>query len=611
MATVVNSIGIEGLKGYRVKVEVTVLEGISAMSIVGLGDQAVKEAVQRIEACIYLLGYEFPKKRIIVNLSPSEIKKKGTYFDLSMLIGILVETQQIQVDKGLLDRFVLLAEVSITGRLAHFRGALPMLLHAENCSLTSVILPESCRHEAAILKGMQIYAFAYVKEVIAYLEKRLYRKPAEYIEPLPAAREDQLDFSDIIGQNDIIPYAVASAAGGHSLLLVGTPGCGKSMLAKRMPAIMPEMTDWEIKEVTSIYSIAGLLSDSQLVQERPYRAPHHNVSTNALIGGGQMAVPGEVTLAHRGILFLDEFTQFSKAALDALRQPLEDKQITISRVRSRNSYPSDVLLIAAMNPCPCGYLGTPRCTCTDHDVKRYRNRLSGPIMDRIDIQKYMGPVDFIRYEAEQAAGHTGNLHAGAAKAGSDYAGDDHVGDDHIVDGHTGGEHVGNEYLDDEHRGSEPAGADAYSGAAQTGAEPAADTVTRLKFRDRLQRSAENLDLQIPHTLYSTKELQKQVAAARKLQAERFSQIDAISTNGEMQNRHIKEFCWLDTESRKMILKAFESYGFSARTYHRIIKLSRTFADIEQEQDISLPHVVAALVARDLDTERKSRFYHDS
>jgi magnesium chelatase family protein len=555
MAAVVNSIGLEGLKGFRVKVEVMVLEGVSSMSIVGLGDQAVKEAVQRIEACINLLGYEFPKKRIIVNLSPSEIKKKGTYFDLAMLIGILAETQQIQIDKGLLERFVLLAEVSITGSLAHFRGALPMLLHAETCGLTSVILPESCRHEAVVLKEMNIYAFENVQEVIAFLEKRLYRKPEVYIEPIPAARDHQLDFSDIIGQNDIVPYAVASAAGGHNLLLVGTPGCGKSMLAKRMPGIMPEMTDREVKEVTSIYSIAGLLSDSQLMQERPFRAPHHNVSTNALIGGGQLAVPGEVTLAHRGILFLDEFPQFSKAAIEALRQPLEDKQITISRVRSRNIYPSDVLLIAAMNPCPCGYLGTPRCTCTDNEVKQYRQRLSGPVLDRIDIQKYMGPVDFIRYEAELTAG--------------------------------------TENGDPE----------------QAGAEPASAMVPRLRYRDELQRSAENLDLQVPQTFYSSKDLQKQVEAARKLQAERFSHIDAISTNGEMQNKHIKEFCPLDTESRKMILKAFESYRFSARTYHRIIKLSRTFADMEQEQNIRLPHVISALVARDLDTERKSRFYH--
>ncbi|QAT41007.1 ATP-binding protein [Clostridium sp. JN-9] len=292
----------------------------------------------------------------------------------------------------------------------------------------------------------------------------------------------------------------------YNTLMTGTPGCGKSMIAKRIPTILPSMSEEEALEVTKIYSVAGLLKDKgALIKERPFRAPHHNASMNSLIGGGNNALPGEISLAHNGVLFLDEIAEFNKRNLDSLRQPLEDGKVTISRVRYTHTYPSNFMLISAMNSCPCGYRGTNKCRCTDYEVLKYREKISGPILDRIDIQKYIQPVDFIDI--------SNNCHG-----------------------------------------------------------------------------------------VSSKELKEKVESARKIQNQRFQNIDGINCNSQMTTSHIKEFCALDNEAIALLKKAFDRFNFSARSYHKFLKLSRTFADMDNSKDIRIPHVAKALMCRDLDKE---------
>ena len=307
MAVVIKSIGLQGLNGYPVDVEVSVCSGVAATSIVGLGDAAIKEAKDRIEACMSLLDYNFPQKKIIINLSPSEIKKSGTYFDLAMIIGLLIESGQVIPESIELDTYIILGEISTTGSLRGFSGALPMLIEAKRRGYTKVIIPKACLAEAALVQGLEIYVFTTLYEVVGYLEKRNHVSPYKRVPIKTLSTANVIDFSDVKGHNEVIPYLTVAAAGNHNLLMVGAPGCGKSMIAKRLPSIMPEMTEDEILEVTSIYSAAGLLHTNTLMNYRPYRSPHYNVSTNALIGGGANAQPGEITLAHRGILFLDEF----------------------------------------------------------------------------------------------------------------------------------------------------------------------------------------------------------------------------------------------------------------------------------------------------------------
>lgn len=404
MAVVIKSIGLKGLDGFLVDVEISVLSGVSATHIVGLGDASVKESKDRIEACIDLLEYDYPPKKVVVNLSPSEIKKSGTYYDLAILIGILIETEQLIPKDIQIEEYIILGEISTTGTLKGFSGTLSMVEGAKKRGFTHIILPQECLAEASLVQAVELYAFSQITEVIAFLEKRLYRKPSERISIELNKKETHIDFLDVIGHEEIFPYITAAVAGNHNLLMVGAPGCGKSMIAKRLPTILPDMTEEEILEVTAIYSLAKKLEKNQVIQNRPYRSPHYNVSSNALIGGGTYAMPGEITLAHNGILFLDEILEFDRKALEALRQPMEDKCITISRVKHTHIYPAAFMLVGAMNPCPCGYQGMERCTCTPYEIKRYQSRLSGPILDRIGIQKYLKVVDRIAYAGQK--GHT-------------------------------------------------------------------------------------------------------------------------------------------------------------------------------------------------------------
>lgn len=389
MASIVHSFTIHGVDGQLINVEADTICGNPSVSIVGLGDTSVKEAKERIEAALSFCGFQFPDHKLIMNLAPSHIKKSGTHFDLPMAVALLVRTNQIKVNKP---SVALIGELSLNGEIRPVAGVLPMAMAAKENRITHLIVPHENAAEAALIKGIQIVGCETLHQVILFLQKGIIPKTTaihqEKIDTKP-----QLDFSDVKGQHMLIEYLTVASAGGHNFLMIGPPGCGKSMIAKRIPSILPLLTEKEALEVTKIYSVANLLQKGGLMQKRPFRAPHHNASTNSLIGGGYSSLPGEISLAHNGILFLDEIAEFSKKTLDALRQPMEDRKVTISRVRTTNTYPSNFMLVAAMNPCPCGYFGQEKCRCTDYEILKYRNKLSGPILDRIDIQKYVSYVN--------------------------------------------------------------------------------------------------------------------------------------------------------------------------------------------------------------------------
>ncbi len=400
MASEVKSFSIQGIDGYVVDIEASILpDDRQSLSIIGMGDTAVKEAGERIRSALGDCGYILPESKIVLSLAPCDRRKRGSHYDLALAMALLMQTGYIHPENT--SSYGFLGELSLGGRLRSCKGILPMILAAKAAGIRRIILPSGNYAEAKLVSDMDIYAFDFLQDVISFLEGRISAPlPPEYD---TAENEEQRvpDFSEVKGQNSLVEAIVLAAAGGHNVLMIGRPGCGKTMIARRIPTILPQMTECEALEVTKIHSISGMIKEgSALMKERPFRAPHHNVSLNALIGGGTFANPGEVSLSHNGVLFLDELSEFSKSALDALRQPLEDKQVIISRVNGTNRYPAAFTLIAAMNPCPCGYYPDRKCRCTDYEVIKYRNKLSGPILDRIDIQKFVNPVDL--FETENA-----------------------------------------------------------------------------------------------------------------------------------------------------------------------------------------------------------------
>jgi len=385
------------MDAVKVEIEALALKGHEMMTIIGLADQAVKESADRVTAAVSSSGFYIPAQKVILNLAPGNLKKRGAHYDLAMAISLLTESGQISPHA--LSEHVLIGEFSLNGNLRPVSGVLPMVIAAKAEGMKTVIVPLENLPEARLVKGIHIYGMKNLRETVAFLEGKTsipeYEESIKNCEKTADIRESQPDFYDVRGQEELVEAVVLAAAGGHNMLMIGTPGCGKSMIAKRIPSILPSMTEEEELEVTKIYSIAGLLKDNHsLMTHRPFRAPHHNASLNALIGGGISAIPGEVSLSHDGVLFLDEIAEFSRRTLDALRQPLEDKYVTISRVHGTNTYPSSFMFVAAMNPCPCGYYPDKRCRCTDYEVQKYRSSLSGPLMDRIDIQKWVHPVSF-------------------------------------------------------------------------------------------------------------------------------------------------------------------------------------------------------------------------
>lgn len=395
---------VQGIEGFEIEVEATTIRGQQQMiSIIGLGDQAVKEAGERIQAALEFCGYEIPKEKVIISLAPGNRRKKGSHYDLAMTIALLQQTEQICVKK--IESYAMIGELSLNGRIRPCNGILPMVTEAKNCGIKSVIVPYENWKEAESVTDIEVIGIRTLREAVQFLEgKKIPLKEGnmEYVQH-DGTVQWGVDFSDVKGQSELIDAIVLGAAGGHNVLMIGEPGCGKTMIAERIPTILPLMTEKEALEITKIHSISGLLPEKHgLMINRPFRAPHHNISLNALIGGGSFAQPGEVSLSHNGVLFLDELAEFSKSTLDALRQPLENKKVTISRVNGTNTYPANFMLVAAMNPCPCGYYPGSRCRCTDYEILHYRGKISGPILERIDIQKNVKHVDYFSLSEEKS-----------------------------------------------------------------------------------------------------------------------------------------------------------------------------------------------------------------
>ncbi len=504
MASVVNSFAITGIDGYVVTIETDTIFGKPSFAIVGLGDAAIREATQRIESAIINSNFEFPKMKILINLAPSNIKKSGTHFDLPMAIGLLLQSNQLVVEE--IHSFGLIGELSLNGELRPCAGILPMVIEAKNNGIKNIIVPKQNMQEAALVKDINIFGFNTLIEVTNFLQQISSYNDQDISKGHYIQRKYMLDFEDVQGQAMAINYVVIACSGGHNLLMSGIPGCGKSMIAKRIPTILPSMTEEEALEVTKIYSVAGLLRNSgSLITERPFRSPHHNASTNSLVGGGNNALPGEISLAHNGVLFLDEISEFNKKAIDALRQPLEDGKVTISRVNHTHIYPCSFMLVAAMNPCPCGYYGNAKCHCSDYEVLKYRQKLSGPIMDRIDIQNFVSQVDI--------------MNLSSCSKGT-----------------------------------------------------------------------------------KSEDLRKKVEESRNIRKVRFENYSGINCNAQMTPALIAEFCKIDEESKRLFKLAFDKFNYSARSFHKFLKIARTIADLEGENNINYSHVAKALMCREIDKD---------
>lgn len=493
-----------GLDAYKIEVEVDLVNSLPSVSIVGLPDAAVNEARERVRSAIKNSSFSFPQKKVIVNLAPADIKKEGTNFDLPIAVGILIEEGVIQEEKTQGVAFI--GELSLDGTLRSIIGVLPHVLGLKNAGVKTVIVPKENAKEASLADGITVLSANNLNEVVNnFIETPLEVVKTNVDEYLAKGVEESYlyDFKDVKGQQKAKKALEIAAAGGHNMIMVGTPGSGKTLMAKCFASILPPLELSEALELTKIYSVSGLLANNEpLMVKRPFRAVHHTASANGIIGGGTNPKPGEITLAHRGVLFLDEIVEFPRNVLEVLRQPLEDGEVVISRAKHSIKYPADFMLLAAMNPCPCGYLGDKEkhCTCTEYQINRYRAKLSGPLLDRIDIQ-----ID----------------------------------------------------------------------------------VPRLTTDELLNTNTE---------AESSVDIRKRVINARKIQKERYKEA-GILTNSQLTADMVKKYCKIDESSKEILKLAVTKYQLSGRRYDRVLKLSRTIADLDNSEIITTKHITQALQYR--------------
>ncbi len=498
----VKSLGVFGLDAFGVTVECDISSGLPRFDLVGLPDAVVKESRERVRASVKNSHLDFPVSRITVNIAPADIKKEGSVYDLPVFIAILKASGQL---KGDTDNFAFVGELSLDGEIRSVNGILPMLIKARDCGIKAVFIPWENELEGSVLEGIEVLPVKNIYEVMKHISGVEKIAPCYSKEFSQKQTEYSIDFSDVKGQQEAKRALEISAAGGHNCLMIGPPGAGKSMLAKRLPTILPDMSFQEKLETTKVYSIAGRIpKGTALINERPFRAPHYTVSAQALTGGGTAIKPGEISLAHNGVLFMDEFPEFDRRAKESLRQPIEDGIVNIARTSGSVTYPSNIMMLCAMNPCPCGFFGHPakECKCTPAAKKRYLDKISGPILDRIDIHIEVAPVEY-------------------------------------------------EQLSDKSMGE------------------------------------------------SSAVIKARVDKARAVQRERFKGTE-VTCNAKMTPQMTKDYCVLSDEANNLLKISFEKLGMSARAYDKILRISRTIADLDSSENIELNHIAEALQYRSLD-----------